>query len=60
MKKSQMYQWAQCAVLESPNMTTMTKLDILRVLFGDEDIELYREKQEAEKKAQEEKANEAV
>ena len=60
MKKSEIYKYAQCAVLECPELHTTTKLDILRELMKDEDMELYTEKQEEKKKAQEEKANEAV
>ena len=58
MKKSQMYVLAQCSVIESPNMTAMTKLEIIRELIEAEDLELYKEKR-AEEEAKE-KANEAV
>ncbi len=46
MKKSLMYEYAQCAVVDSPNLTTPTKLEILRELMRREDLELYSEKQE--------------
>lgn len=59
MKKSDLYQYAQCAVVDSPNLTTLTKLDILRLLFADEDLELYKERK-AEEEAKKEKADEAV
>lgn len=59
MKKSELYQYAQCAVVDSPNLTTLTKLDILRLLFADENLELYKERK-AEEEAKKEKADEAV
>lgn len=59
MKKSELYQYAQCAVVDTPNLTTLTKLDILRLLFADEDLELYKERK-AEEEAKKEKADEAV
>ena len=52
MKKSLMYEYAQCAVLESPNLTTLTKLEVLRELMAREDTAKFVEQQE--------KANEAV
>jgi hypothetical protein len=60
MKTSELYKYAQCAVVDCTELSTLTKLDILRVLMKDEDIELYTEEQEAKKTTQEEKANEAV
>jgi hypothetical protein len=54
MKKSEIYQYAQCAIIDSPNLMTMTKLEVLRELMAKEDVALFVEQQEAEK------ANEAV
>ncbi len=48
MKTSELYKYAQCAVIDA-HLTNTTKLEILRVLFKDEDSALYWEKQ-AEKK----------
>lgn len=45
MKKSQIYNWAQCAVLEANNLTTPTKLEMLRELMNAEDLALYTEKE---------------
>lgn len=59
MKNSAKYRLAQYAVINSPSMQAETKAEILRELIAAEDLEIYREKQ-AEKKAQEEKANETV
>lgn len=60
MKKSEMYKYAQCAVVDVPNLTTLTKLEILRVLMEQEDVALYVEEQEAKKqKAEKESANNA-
>jgi hypothetical protein len=50
MKKSQIYNWAQCAVLESNNITTLSKIEMIRELISAEDLALYSEAQE-EKKA---------
>lgn len=43
MKKSEMYKYAQCAVVDVPNLTTLTKLEILRELMKEEDMELLME-----------------
>lgn len=51
MKKSEMYKYAQCAVVDVPNLTTLTKLEILRVLMEQEDLALFVEDQEKKKKA---------
>jgi hypothetical protein len=48
LKKSEMYKYAQCAVVDSPNLCTLTKLDILRELMASEDLALFCEKQEEE------------
>jgi hypothetical protein len=53
-KKSKMYNWAQCAVLETTNLTTPTKLEILRLLMQDEDVALFTEEQEAKKECEDE------
>lgn len=53
MKKSEMYKYAQCAVVDVPNLTTLTKLEILRELMDKEDVALFCEKQEAKEKADE-------
>lgn len=53
MKKSRIYQIAQCAVVNHPTLDVPTKLEILRELFEREDIALLYERDE-------EKADEAV
>ena len=54
MKKSEMYKYAQCAVVDVPNLTTLSKLEILRELMERERLEKFREERD------EEKVNEAV
>ena len=46
MKKSEMYKYAQCAVVDVPNLTTLSKLEILRELMAKEDVALFVEEQE--------------
>ena len=46
MKKSEMYKYAQCAIVDSPNICTLTKLEVLRELMDKEDVALFCEKQE--------------
>ena len=53
MKKSGMYKMAQCAVVDAPNLTTLTKLEILRELMCKEDVARFCENQEAKEKADE-------
>ncbi len=45
MKKSELYKYAQCAVIDA-HLTNSTKLDILRELFFQEDMALCAEKHE--------------
>ena len=59
MKKSEAYNLAQIAVVNAACIAPERKLQILRVLMSDEDIEKYREEietqmAEAEKVAEEE------
>jgi hypothetical protein len=58
MKKSEIYKYAQCAVVDVPNLTTLSKLEVLRELMSQEDLALFCEKQEEEKQ-EEEKVEEA-
>lgn len=46
MKKSEMYKYAQCAVVDIDNLTTLTKLEILRELMKMEDVSKFTEEQE--------------
>lgn len=48
MKKSEAYQLAQIAVVLSPTITPEKKIEILRVLMMEEDLELYAENRKAE------------
>lgn len=50
MKKSEMYRMAQYAVINSPSMQAETKTEILRMLFENEDVAKYCEKQEEKEK----------
>ena len=43
MKKSEIYNMTQIAVLTSPLITPENKLEILRVLIADEDLEKFME-----------------
>ena len=43
MKKSEMYHMAEIAVVNSPSISPEGKLEVLRALFEQEEIELYRE-----------------
>lgn len=53
MKKSDAYNLAQVAVMMSPNIAPENKLEIMRVLMGDEDSALYWEEKEAQKAVEE-------
>ena len=46
MKKSELYHLAQIAVVQSPNISPENKMAILKLLFEDESLELYRESKE--------------
>lgn len=46
MKKSEIYNLAQIAVMTNTAFHSTQKLEILRVLMKDEDIEKYREERE--------------
>lgn len=48
MKKSEIYILAIGAIIESGELYTDQKVDILRVLFEDENLALFTEKQEEE------------
>ena len=51
MKKSELYHLAQIAVVHSNCITPERKLDILRVLFADEEFAQYGEERDTEKAA---------
>ena len=53
MKKSEIYNLAQIAVMTNTAFHSTQKLEILRVLMADEDIEKYREAREEKEKAEE-------
>ena len=48
MKKSEAYHLAQIAVVATPAISVESKIEVLRVLFENEDLALFLEKQEAE------------
>lgn len=48
MKTSEIYKKAQIAVVNSPYLYSEDKLEILRELMDKEDLEIFREKKEAE------------
>lgn len=54
MKKSELYYMAQIAVINAACIAPERKLLILRELFEREDVELFVEKRDAEKAAEEE------
>ena len=54
MKKSEIYYMAQIAVINAACIAPERKLLILRELFEREDVELFCEKRDAEKVAEEE------
>ena len=53
MKKSTVYQLAAIAVMESNCLTGQDKLEVLRVLFSDEDVSIFIEKQKEKENAHE-------
>ena len=61
MKKSDLFNYAQRAVVEATTLTTRTKLEILRELMKREDVELFIESHiESHIESQEEKDNEGI
>lgn len=52
MKKSELYRYAQGAVLECDQLTVQTRLEILRELMSKEDIALFTESKETEYQAE--------
>ena len=46
MKKSDLYHMAQIAVVNSPSISPEGKLEVLRALFAQEEIELYIEERD--------------
>lgn len=56
MKKSEIYNKAQQAVLAVPFFKTADKLEILRVLMSDEDCEKYVEKRKEQEAKEAEEA----
>lgn len=48
MKKSEMYRQAAKAVIASGSISMDGKVEILKVLFADEELELYREQKAEE------------
>ena len=51
MKKSEAYHLAQAAVVLSPNIAPESKLEVLKILFDDESLAKFCEKQKEEKAA---------
>lgn len=49
MKKSEIYQLAQIAVVSSPCIAPESKVEMLRVLFNEEDLCCYIEERDAKK-----------
>jgi hypothetical protein len=47
MKRSEAYHLAQVAVINAPTITPENKVEILRVLYAQEDLELWTERAEA-------------
>jgi hypothetical protein len=45
MKRSEVYHMAQIAVVNSPCISPENKLEVLKVLMGDEDVAIYMEEQ---------------
>lgn len=52
MKKSEIYNLAQLAVMTNPAIHSAQKLEVLRVLMDDEDLEKFREEREEKEKAE--------
>ena len=52
MKNSEMFKYAQCAVIECKNMTNTSKLELLRFLMAKEDFELFLEEHTEKEKAE--------
>ena len=57
MKKSEIYKKAQLSVLKDNSLTDETRLEILKFLMNREDLEIYVEKQEEEKKKEGDREN---
>lgn len=49
MNKSEAYHLAQIAVVNSPSISPEKKLEVLKVLFDDENLAIYCEEKEMEK-----------
>ena len=49
MKKSEVYYLAQFAVVNSPSIAPESKLEVLRVLMMEEDLEKFTEERKAQK-----------
>lgn len=58
MKKSEFYRSAQIAVINSRNLPVETKIEVLRILFEDEDIAIFQEKRDETKEG--EQTNEPI
>ena len=52
MKKSEAYYWAQICVVNAPTITPGNKLEILKVLFEDEQFARYSEENEKKDNAE--------
>lgn len=52
MKKSEAYHLAQIAVVATPAISVESKIEVLRVLFENEDLALFCEKKEEKKNAE--------
>lgn len=57
MKKSEQYRLTQIAIINNSYLSAEEKIEILKTLISDEEIELYRER-EAEKQAETESGSE--
>ena len=51
MKKSELYRSAQIAVINSRVLTPEIKIEVLRILFEDEDVALFWEREQEKKEA---------
>ena len=56
MKKSELYQMAQFAVVNTPSISPENKLEILKELFDKEELFTYCEKTEEQRKEKENNA----
>ena len=60
MLKSEIYRLAQFAVVNSPSIAPESKIEVLRVLMMEEDLEKFSEEREAQKELNDLLNNEAA